>query len=96
MRSRQKPKFFTTARHTYQLELVLEFAAPVTAIRAKEVARRIVDGLHLATEQPRVPADLREAQVICHALGRILPLPGPERELNRPEARTDAATEETS
>jgi hypothetical protein len=74
MRTRSRAKFHTDTRHTYRIDRQLDFAAPVTAARAKEVARRIMDGLQLCTEPPSTDADLTGAELICHALHRILPL----------------------
>jgi hypothetical protein len=74
MHTRSNARFHTASRHTYRVELQLDFAAPVTAARAKEVARRIMDGLKLSADPPVSDAGLTDAELICHTLHRMLPL----------------------
>lgn len=79
MRSGSKAKFATASQHTFRIELVLDFSAPVTGIHAKETARRILDGLQLSTAQSRIGTDLRNAELLCHPLHRVVSLTMPAR-----------------
>jgi hypothetical protein len=90
MRSRPKPKFASASQHTYRIDLVLDFAAPVTALHAKEAARRILDGLQLSTEHARMDVDLRSAELLCHPLHRVVALATPERTDGGPRLSFDA------
>ena len=58
----------------YRIELRLDFEGPVSAQRAREVARRITEALRLPALQVKDLAGLQGCQLVCHELRQILPL----------------------
>ena len=74
MRPRGKAVFRQSNRHTYRLELQLDFDGAVSALRAKEVARRLTEALRLSVVEARDLAGLQRCQLVCHELRQVLPL----------------------
>jgi hypothetical protein len=86
MRSTPSTGFRTAPRHTYRMELTLEFSGPVSGTDAREAARRILDALRLSAAQGSHEQRLQSARLVCHDLRRIIALELPSDD-SSPEPR---------
>jgi len=72
---RAKPsRFRRSDRHSYRLELVLQFGEPVAAHDAGQMARRITDAIRVSAVDEDVLAGLENCQLICHEMRKVIPL----------------------
>jgi len=74
MRPRQPSCFLRLKRHTYRLELVLDFGSAISGNEAREVTRRILDALQVSVLQPQNVRDPESVRLTCHELRRSLQL----------------------
>jgi len=74
MRPPRRPQ--SSERHSFRMELVLEFDGAVGAAAAKEAARRVMDGLGLSVAEVSHGPAVKGCRLVCHDLRRSLPLLG--------------------
>ena len=74
MRSARRRPSQPVDRHSFRMELVLQFEAPVSATQAKEAARRVMDGLSLSSVAPQQGVSPSSCRLVCHDLHRSLSL----------------------
>lgn len=69
---RQKQRFITASQFRFRMEFVLEFDRPISVIRGREAARKVLDGLALAAPNADLPEEFAEANLRCSDLRRVL------------------------
>lgn len=74
MRPQRTAALRQSRRHTYRLELQLDFTGPVSGARAKQVARRLTEALQLVAREGQELEGLERCQLLCHELRQVLPL----------------------
>jgi len=69
---RPRPRQFqTAASHSFRVELSLDFAGPVSAEKARQAARRLLESLRV---QAAGDEGLRGCRLVCHDLRQVITL----------------------
>ena len=69
---RNKARFIQKSEARWPMQFVLEFTRPVTLADQKQIARRVLDRLHLDLGDLPDPGPLAAAKITCHGLSRII------------------------
>lgn len=68
----QKMKVIQTPQQRVRMELILNFDRPVSVLRARETARKLIDHLEIKTQGFKAPEELGEATLRCSELRRAI------------------------
>lgn len=69
---RNKARFIQKSEARWPMQIVLEFTRPVSLADQKQIARRVLDRLHLDLADMPDPGPLAAAKITCHGLSRII------------------------
>jgi len=69
---RQKQRFITASQFRYRMELVIECDRPISVLKGREAARKILDSLTLEAGPIELPEGFGSARVRCSELRRVL------------------------
>lgn len=67
-----KEGFLAFPRHRFHLELTLDFTRPVSAVRAREAARKLLDAMRVELQDFEPPEPLDDATLKCSELRRLI------------------------
>ena len=69
---KRKARFIQKAEARWPMQMVLEFTRPVCLADQKQIARRVLDRLHLDLADLPDPGPLASAKITCSGLSRII------------------------
>jgi len=69
---RQTMRFITTPRLRVRMEFTLDFDRPISVLKAREAARKILDHLEVNVNGYEPPEELGEVSLRCSELKRVV------------------------
>jgi len=70
--NRQKMKFIMTSQQRVRMELILNFDRPISVLKAREAARKLIDHLDIEVKGFESPPELGEATLRSAELKRVI------------------------
>jgi|GEM_PF-5964101 len=77
---REKSKFIAVPQLRVRMELVLDFDRPISLLKAREAARRLMDNMEITAVGFESPEEFAQATLRSGEFRRVMQIATPERE----------------